>query len=961
MPDPFEPQGTLPNITRWMGRLGQASRNVIRGEGAAALRQIGDFALEPVDAFLPFVDAIPTLSQPEDYVSGSELVGGGGTATDIAVELATDPLTYLTFGTLPAAGQAAKHAVSVGLPFYSKATVPILTGEKAMDPLSLAMRGIDTGAKAAARGVDTALGRSSTVAGTKPGVEAAYEAGKAKLRRTFGADKLGDATRKNLQETKAIEGNAAKVWQQKVVDALGGLSQEDRVLLGKAFAGVDLGTLKPSAAKAATAMVDDPMGNIAVLAQRYGKDPAPLQAAAARLLDISKAQWDEAVAAGVFRDAGGAKDYVHREWLFNGPPADVPGKVGAEQARSLKTPQEVADFINANMQTHGFEMDVGKLMLDRARQQGSMLSQIDTARRYGGVAESEPARAAALDVIKSLSGRVTEQEAAALKKGIGYKAGGKPETITAARGRIEKLVAAGKITEEEGAQILEGVSSAPRFGAKTLGDEIRLSAVDQVKKLRAGGAINDDEAYRIEQAIVGMKPRTGLNAALAGFNRAIKGPLVYGVVLPKFGSMVRNKLGMVMQAAATPGAREEAFYQFRNGLNDLARSFTEAYGGALFGGSGWGRGDKLGEALNLVEDAFKRAKNTADVDGILRATRPDLADAVKYGVLDGFVSTEELVGKLSRNPTWGKVKDLYDAPAIMFQAIEQRGRLGAYLRMHQKSGDPASVAAKVKDAFFDYDISSPENRTLRDWVPFGQFVAKAIPQQAKLLSERPAVGVAAAPLFTDTSGDEPPIYPWMQGKTRMGVGADAAGNEQYLTGFGLPLEALDVVPNLSAGFRQAGRDVSQGVVSQLNPLVKSGVAWAMGKDPYFGTDFGSYDKIPGVGNAGDAGRLVNIAAGTGLLDRFGYGMVRQAGNLMDDTKGAGARVADLMTGAKLVSVDPDRAGVQAMQEYLGNRPDIKSYKTFYSNEDDPELKQVMQAIQQAKKNIKAKQEAAAAL
>ena len=893
--DPYAPEGILPNLLRFVDRPGQVVRNVLRGNPGAALRQGADILGELIDAPLPG-DWIPSATSRDDYVSGSELVGMdqtpglGMTAVDIGVGIATDPLSYLSFGAIPLAKQAAmggKYAMEFGLPFTGGAMrTPIAIADQAMDPLSLAMRGGDWAAKQVTGALDPLAASSKTIAGAQSTpITAGYEGAKAWVRRAAGADDIRNPVQKRLTASGSLGSASAKVWEKKVSEVFKGMPEDERTLLGQAFFGVDGGSLKASDIQMLTPMGDDMLANVAALARAHKKDPVRLQSAAQKMLDISKGEFDEGLAGGAFSiGSTGRPDYLQRKWTLSDKSRTAlegkPGSPSATTGRSLETSTDVADFFNANKDKAGLELDAAKLMMNRAQQQGTLMSRAK----------------AAIDV------------------------GGKGTLAT---------------------------------------KDLQISALERVEKLAKRGAINADEAYRLKTAIEGLPPRTGILGALAGANRFVKGAMVYGVALPKVGSMVRNKLGMAFQAAATPGAREESMKQLASLPNDLFRAWDEAYGQVMFGKS-LVAPDKVGQALKDIDAAFTVAKDGNDVANVLtKAGKKELAEMVEYGVLDGYVSTEELINKLARSPSKQKWKDIYDAPGVMFGALEQRGRAQLFLNLRAKRVPADKAAQMTKDALYDYGISSAENRAFRDIIPFGQFMAKAIPQQAKMLSQQPASAAALAPLFYDPSGEEGPIYPYMQGKSRVGMGEDSAGNPLYLSGFGLPVESLDMLPNFSADMRVAGRDVQSGLLSSTQPLLKTAAAFATGEDPYFGTAFGSYSKLPIVGEAGDAGRYINMALGTGIGEPFGAGIVRQIGQATDERKPIGARALDLVTGAKLTAVDPDIAQQRVISDYLETRPDVSQYRTFYKSEDDPEFSSLMSELRAAKQRAKANKEKAA--
>lgn len=876
--DPYEPQGILPNVLRAVDRPGQVARNVLAGRPGAAVRQSLDIIGDIIDAPLPG-DWIPAATSREDYISGSELVGMdqtpgiGRTAADIGIGLVTDPLTYLSFGAIPAAKQAAmggKYAMELGIPFTGgKMRTPLAVADQPIDPLSLAMRGADKAITGATKKLDQMA--STSVAGVKPGYTEGYDAFKAWIRRAAGAENLSPDVQRRLTEATAEGSAASKLWTKQAQDAMRGLTPDERNLLTLANVGVDIGSLTPSAKVSATPLSGNFLADVDALARKYGKDPAKLTAAAQRMGDIGSRQFGELASKQAFFGGAPQENYLQRQWFGMEEPGMefAAGSLPkAMKERKITTPEQAANLLNTG--DVGLELDAAKLMLNRATQQGKMLERANLAR---GLAPGSTA---------------------------------------------------------------------------TLADDLAKEAREAIKSTPN---LAPDDAVALERMLGGMPARGDVTGILAKMSRPIKGAMVYGVVIPKFGSLVRNKLGMGMQAAATPGVREEALTHLNpvNVLREMGKAWDEAYGSTVFG-----KADDISKDMALIEDAFKNAKQTDDVQrALIAAKRPDLADAVKYGVMDGFVSTEEMVKELGRNPGLQKwAADLYNAPGKMFQHMEQRGRLMTYKNLHKK-GKPTQEAAQLtKDALYDYRISSPENRALRDVLPFAQFMAKSIPQQAKWISQRPAIGAASAPLFYDPSGEEGPVYPYMQGRSRIGVGEDEAGNALYLSGFGLPMESLDVLPNLSASPREAGRDVSQGLLSSTQPLLKTAGAFATGTDPFFGTPFGSYNKIPLVGNAGDAGRLYNVAAGTGLLEPFGGGALRQLGNLTDEKKPIGARVADVLTGAKLTAVDPNIAEQRVLTDYLEARPEVSQYRTFYMNEPDAEFTSLMGNLRAAKKRAK---------
>lgn len=431
-----------------------------------------------------------------------------------------------------------------------------------------------------------------------------------------------------------------------------------------------------------------------------------------------------------------------------------------------------------------------------------------------------------------------------------------------------------------------------------------------------------------------MKGRTGVEKVLAWNNGLFKKYAVYGAFIPKFGSIVRNKISGIWQAAAEPGTRAVAFGQVRRLGSDLADAITQSFGLKKL------QVGELSKSLDQIDAAYRASGGS--MANAMKLLPPDLADAVKYGVTEGFVSSEDLLGEMAKTK-WHRVKSIMDWPGRMFQGVESRMRLGAFLDL-KKAGKSAEDAARAtKDAFYDYAVSSRENRLARDIIPFFQFQAKAIPQTAKLLAEKPAVAVALSQALNSESG---PLYPWMQGKTNIPLGKDEEGNDQYATGLGLPFEAANFIP---ASFR----DAKKSIVGSSNPLLKTLFAELSGSDPYFETPYGSYDKIPGIGPAGEAGQIYNQVAGTGMIQPIDS-LLRLIGGLTDDRHSAAIKALDLLTGVNVASVDPDLALQKQLQEMLSNNPDVQQHRSFYDKSDDPETKKILEQYQEAKARVKAK-------
>ena len=482
--------------------------------------------------------------------------------------------------------------------------------------------------------------------------------------------------------------------------------------------------------------------------------------------------------------------------------------------------------------------------------------------------------------------------------------------------------------------------------------------------------VADPEGHRLlSQAWEGQGQPGKFMQFLQGANKVFKPAAVYGIALPHSGAIMKNILSFpaqlvgqgeyrqaALQALRTPGTVYEAW---RQGL-------AKAFGWQLPAGA-------VGKASDQIASAIQQAGGrAANATALLRSQgRDDLALALEHGVADGFVGREAAEDSI-RNSSWGrkimsqigmgeksqaKAFDLADAPAAAFQGAETHARLGTFLDMLERNKAagmaPADAAAKAagvtSEALYDYSVATGANRTLRTLIPFAAYQTNAIRQSAKFAVKNPWAAVAGAEALRRDK--DKPIYPYMEGKTSIPLGHGETGDPQYLTGLGLPFEALNSIPNPSANPLDFGADVRNKLIGSSQPLIKTAVAYATGQDPYFDTPVGSYTKLPGNIEAGNFGRAYNQIAGTGLLQPI-TGAVQQIGTAIDDRTSPVQKALQFGTGARVVTVNEDQALRQQLQAFIKNNPDIKSYAALYTNSDNPDTKAVLEELKAIKKRIK---------
>jgi hypothetical protein len=816
-----------------IGRPGKIVNNALMGNWEGAGRQLVDLGGDILDAPLPG-DWIDPISRRKDKPEFSDVVGGmepgvGKFAVDVLGGVGTDPLSLV-----PGAA-VAKGAGAIG------------KGVK---------KGIDV--------VDKAL----------PGTAGKAEKLGRDVRSVFGAQRISPEARKILDRARAGQGEAAAGMAAIKAGPLAALSDDEATIVSDIMdnlrwdAGKPVGALGPEGSSA----LDRVSLHQGVTPENQAKIASALQ----QVVDIGQ---NQAKRPGIFSGDDLPGEYLARSWkgqtedqaineaLGRGPVAA--GSTNAAKGRSLKTPEDIAGFMEANPGMQ-FERNAKTRMASRAEQQGTLAARAEIGRAILG----------------------------------------------------DDFAYADDVMKKHVNDSIDEMAKADPESAKVLADAFR-----------------------------GMAPRGAALGALAKANRVIKPMMVYGAFIPKFGAIVRNRLSGAWQALSNPEARGQAASlanPLRAGsdlLGALDDGITQTFGFQRLTGSA------LTKNIDAIDQAMKASGGS--LQNALAALPPDLSDAVRTGVLDGFVSSEQLVKEMGRTPFKKQFFNVMNWPGRVFKGVEDRMRLGMFLDL-KKTMSAEEAARVTRDTFYDYGVSSVGNRTARDIIPFFQFPAKAIVQQGKFLAEKPVVAGALS-RATEQDPDQP-VYPWMEGKLNIPIGGNEDGTQDFISGLGLPFEALNMIPDASNDPGQFFRSVQRDTVGASQPLLKTALGATFGEDPYFGTQFGTYDKIPLWGEAGDLGKAYNVAAGTGLLQPVDSPL-RTLGKAFDERRDLGTRALDLLTGANVVSVDPDLALRQQLQAILEANPDVRQHRSFYGDQDDAATQELLAAYKAAKGRLRAKRSA----
>lgn len=219
-----------------------------------------------------------------------------------------------------------------------------------------------------------------------------------------------------------------------------------------------------------------------------------------------------------------------------------------------------------------------------------------------------------------------------------------------------------------------------------------------------------------------------------------------------------------------------------------------------------------------------------------------------------FRELEDLTGQaLSRAQMTPARKVLHDvasptdnlamrAGTALNNRVEDSARLALWLRLIETGHTPEEAALGVSKFLFDYSELTPEMKKLRDFgIPFLTWSLKNIPLQAEMLVKNPkhAAWVAnlekgseagAASEGVKVAEGERPGWMSAQGAFQLPLTTDK-GNRMFLSPK-FPIQDLNRLPNVGKGAGAVGEFLKDSVLSNLNPLLKAPLEFAMNKQAF---------------------------------------------------------------------------------------------------------------------------------
>ena len=940
----------LGDIVEYLGHSSQIPINLLRGNVSGATRHFRDLVFGIPDAFIPG-DVFERRARASDYAEPTELVGWEEPSltksiVDAGASVALDPLTYVPGAAVLRGARHARTAAGL-VPGVEKAMSKVrqATGNQILRP-SLA------GARARAMGAEAAR------------TDAYVTAAKANLSRPVWADDALDAAMSDIANDIRFD-DAGKA--QRLSPELGADLDSDLDDLVDALVANDTQRELLSAPK-----------RLAAYRARARAHPATAK--------LSETQLDQ-----MYKDVFGVTEEMARESFAPGVEFWDPKRKGWHHAETgdFLTETELDRLVRRRAQTlmdDPLTLDDRLQILDpdqskyldladdktRARLESDLAAMertaLDDALRARGYAHTAKFDSVGQDYLKPLHlprQWMDKDVSASAKRArtiedtddlleVLNNADAPKMERSARKALIERIPAQGAATRQAllGRQVV-GDDFRPWGPSRKTRDPLardpdaQLAPAEQfheaVKVKLREGKMTQEEADTLRFLYDGPKKRGAVMQSLEKLSRPFKSAAVYGIFIPRFSGIVRNRLSTVFQTLGSGAPAGAAQTQARNAFPDIVGSIiTDGFGLKHLSR------DQAGRALARIDDAIRAANGNVSkaIEQLRAAGKPMLADALDTGVTQGgFVHTEEILRDIEHELTPQKgVRALVRgkaarAPQRMFQGTEARARLLLFLDSRKAGKSASEAAALVNDTLYDYSASSQVNRDLRDLFPFVQFAFQAVPREGKKLLVNSPWRSTAVQLVGDQPEEDVPGWIDEQPHLRMADSADGRAN--YAAGFGFPLEAINEIPNLTGG--NAGSELLD-VIGRGHPFVKSVASYAFNVDPFTGDKYGSYARNPLTGESSELGQSFQQIAQTGLIQPLTTPL-QMFDTLTRDDRPIMSRIGQTFIGPRTVSADPIWSEINNVSDQLARDDRVSEFTNYYLPEWRGEDDRVADLIQ----------------
>lgn len=390
---------------------------------------------------------------------------------------------------------------------------------------------------------------------------------------------------------------------------------------------------------------------------------------------------------------------------------------------------------------------------------------------------------------------------------------------------------------------------------------------------------------------------------------------------------------------------------------------------------------KVAKELGFAHEVFgpahsqgAAADNVPDVLGDLSKSIPGETPAVSLmGYLKDLLPTSKAeidprnirgvkhykTGELRTETQFAPVR----AGEKLGKRVEDLNRGQPFYELLRQGYDPAEAAKIVKSANVDYSaraFTDFEKKYMTRLMPFYKYTSRMVPHVAKRVSEHPggvmAQAIRAGNSFKDDKGFTPD---YIGSSLSVPLPGGGEGMQRYLTGLGLPHEVLNQLATVGpGGLQKTGMDL----LGQLNPLIKTPLELATGKQFFSGRDLKDLDARSGriMEQAGvlESPKSVPYWLDELLMNSPAARAVSTVGQLSDSRKSALIKAINTLSGARISDVDTAKqqeiSARNILEEMLRGRPGVGRHESLYVSPEnaatmDPETLKLMSLLQSIQK------------
>ncbi len=245
------------------------------------------------------------------------------------------------------------------------------------------------------------------------------------------------------------------------------------------------------------------------------------------------------------------------------------------------------------------------------------------------------------------------------------------------------------------------------------------------------------------------------------------------------------------------------------------------------------------------------------------------------------------------------------------RVVEDSNRIATFIGLLKDGFDETVAAAKSKAMHGDYSkLTEFERKVMKRAAPFYAFTRRVVPQFVGDLMENPGGVTAQFVRAQNELRQQDGFVPdYVSKGAAIPLGSEEGGVRKYLSDAGvLPIENLNDMFRLGRGPLDTLTQTGMSLAGQLNPLVKAPAEIISNRQFYTGRPL---DELrPGMGSFG-SGLLSQLEMNSPAARAFST--LQKA---TDERKTLPEVAANLLTGAKVTSVDVDKARDRAAAEEI---------------------------------------------